>query len=146
MCQRNTEPKPLCSGLGSLHTTSDCNENQILYSHIVRNTKQLASNARNGFRKPMSSVLYNPAGKPILLTSCTKEFLWFLFLTFQLCNTVPGMGDFLTCLRMCCSWIKPSVFGQETFLISHLLVSPGQNLWVDIQQRQYHPWSRKGKK
>lgn len=30
------------------------------------------------------------------------------------------------------SQVKPSIFGQETFLIWGL--SPGQNFWVDIEQ------------
>ena len=30
------------------------------------------------------------------------------------------------------SQVKPSIFGKETFLIHDL--SPGQNIWVDIEQ------------
>lgn len=32
--------------------------------------------------RPVSCMVCNPAGETISLTSCTKEFLWFLFLTF----------------------------------------------------------------
>lgn len=113
---------------------SSNSENQIIYSNTAGNTRQMTSNTQNGFPRPLSSMLCNPAGESISLTSCTKEFLWFLFLTFSIMQPCSWDGRFVNMLEnlLPFSWVKPSISGQETFLISDL--SPGQNLRVDIEQ------------
>lgn len=110
---------------------------QILLRNSRGNTEQLVWNAWSGFQGQWAAYSANPAGESISLTSCTKEFIWFLFLTFSVVQLVLRMGDLLTCLRTFCLSLKLNYQSLDkryfsSFLIS--ILSPRQNFWVDIEQ------------